>query len=344
MENVCRTIIGIQNSENLCYLNSVLQLLFNIDPLNRFIMKTKSYNKGFVDIYKSMLELSEYNELQKTEIDNCSVLEPEPLKENLENIFNIYKENRQQDAHETLLNILTIFQESLKNNNFLKSVSFPSNFVFQIPMEKLRHYAQQCWENDLKKDNYSIISNIFKGQIKQKITCQECLTEFNKFECFNDISLPLPDYEMDNLNIYDCLENFCNTEYMISENMYHCEICNKETEAVKNISFWRLPRYIIIHFNRFKISYDNILSKNDTKVSFPTNDLLLDDSLSTYKYSLTGLIKHHGDSIQFGHYTSYIFNKDLNMWLHIDDDTIEQKKLCDDPYILIYEQDLSLPS
>ena len=39
MENFKRTIIGFSNPHNLCYLNSILQFLFTIEPLNIFILK-----------------------------------------------------------------------------------------------------------------------------------------------------------------------------------------------------------------------------------------------------------------------------------------------------------------
>ena len=57
-----RIIIGLQNEDSYtCYLNSVLQILFNIDPLNNFISKTKNIsnkNEGTIlTSYKDILHL-----------------------------------------------------------------------------------------------------------------------------------------------------------------------------------------------------------------------------------------------------------------------------------------------
>lgn len=49
-----------------------------------------------------------------------------------------------------------------------------------------------------------------------------------------------------------CLRNEFRPEYLTGENQYHCDHCNKATDAVKNIRISRLPEVLIIHFKRFK--------------------------------------------------------------------------------------------
>lgn len=338
MENVSKTIMGIQNLGNMCYLNSVLQVLFNIDSLNKFIIKTNSISKNdkgdFLNLYKKILFLLDFGKI-KSEIDEENVLDSSQIKDMLGYINKNYENYYQQDAHETLMTFLSIFHEGFENTKTFNNIMCTQ--FFTIPLEKIRFYAHTCWEEDIKRNKYSILCNLFKGQLRQQITCQECLTEYNNFECFNDISIPLPNYNTEYIDIYTCLEDFCNTEYMLCENMYYCETCEKEVEALKKTSFWKLPKYLIIHFNRF-IQNCNKINKNSTKIKFPIYDLNIKNNLFTAKYNLISTIKHHGNCIESGHYSSYIFDKSLNKWFHLDDEELETvNEICEDPYILIYE-------
>jgi len=335
-------IIGLENELNLCYFNSILQILFNISPLNKFIIKKNEENvtnnkENFVQVYKSTLNILHSDNI----IDDENVLNLAGLKDILGEIIPEYKEDKQQDAQETLLYILDIIHLGLTNKEKIEIPLYRCEII-DIPMEKLRYYALNCWNENIKIENYSIVSNLFKGQLRTKITCQECYTEVNKFETFNMITLSLPE-GIDNISIEDCISSYCKPEFLNKDELYECETCHHKVEAFKDISFWRLPKYLLIHFNRFIQKYENNkikLIKNNTKVSYPFSNLkLLNEYLKdghTSSYKINSVIKHHGNDINNGHYTSYIL-KD-NICFHIDDENIEiVEDLTDEPYILVYE-------
>jgi ubiquitin C-terminal hydrolase len=126
-----RIIIGIENINNSCYLNSVLQLLFTIDPFNSFIKRNNNPEKKIGYKYKmgneeKLLEVYGYlidnthtinnNQFNttcvKTTIDDDNVLDSLQFKVFLNKLIPIG--NNQQDAHEILIHILSFFHEALK--------------------------------------------------------------------------------------------------------------------------------------------------------------------------------------------------------------------------------------
>lgn len=51
--------------------------------------------------------------------------------------------------------------------------------------------AEEAWTQHLARD-HSIITDLFYGQLKSKVTCQTCGHESVRFDAFNLLSLPLP--------------------------------------------------------------------------------------------------------------------------------------------------------
>ena len=63
---------------------------------------------------------------------------------------------------------------------------------------------------------------------------------------------------------------------------------------------------------------------------------------TTMKYHLTGVIVHHGQSANSGHYTAFVKCHDKQVWYHIDDTLIrwvdESILMTTQAYILIYHK------
>jgi ubiquitin C-terminal hydrolase len=338
MDKFQRRIIGVQNDNtNSCYLNSVIQILLCIEPLNRFILKTNSFSNKihgkFIKNYKEIISLLSISS-DTLEIDTENIINSDILKETLSEIKVIYSYG-QQDAHETFIDILNIMHEGFKNFDNITTVE-ESPLIFEIPMDKLRFYSQKCWYDNIRKNNYSIINGLFNGQLRFKITCQVCLTEFNHFECFNHLTVPLS-YNYSTC-IYKCIDDFLSSEHMKDNEKYDCSRCCCKVDAIKITSIWKFPRYLIIHLNRFFVDTEKQFLKNSSKVVYPIHDLTLKSEQDNNKtvYCLLGVIEHHGLSISHGHYTSYIHTHE--QFICLDDENITQNcEVPDEPYILIYE-------
>lgn len=338
-----RPIIGIQNNNtDSCYLNSVIQILLCIKPLNSFILKTNSFSNQihgkFIRKYRDILSiLSEHSE--EFQIDNENIINSDILKNILGKIKCIYVSG-QQDAHETFVDILNIMHEGFNKVILSDTITIASK-PNDTPNDKLRFLSEKSWYDSIKTNNYSIINSLFDGQLRCQITCKTCLTQFNKFEYFNHISIPLGESDSAPKCIYECIDKFLGIEYLRDIDSYYCKRCCCKVEAKKITSIWKHPKYLILHLNRFSVETDSSVTnskciKNLTSVSYPVNSLVLTNEQSSVSYNLFGIIEHHGVSMECGHYTSYINVN--NKFIHLDDEDIQENcSIPDSPYILFYE-------
>ena len=148
------------------------------------------------------------------------------------------------------------------------------------------------------------------------------------------------------ITIYDSLELFNKEEILDGEEKWFCNKCEARQKATKKMEIYKIPRYLIIQFKRFKQRGNimrNILgSKNDTFIYY--NEVL---NLSNYVigpdkdnsiYELYGVILHKSLSNDGGHYIS--FCKNNGRWIVYNDDIFELCKnfIDKDAYLLFYER------
>ena len=148
------------------------------------------------------------------------------------------------------------------------------------------------------------------------------------------------------ITIYDSLELFHKEEILDGEEKWFCNKCEARQKAIKKMEIYKIPRYLIIQFKRFKQRgsiMKNILgSKNDTFIYY--NEVL---NLSNYVvgpdkdnsiYELYGVILHISLSNEEGHYVS--FCKNNGRWIIYNDHNVELCKnfIHKDAYLLFYER------
>ena len=73
----------------------------------------------------------------------------------------------------------------------------------------------------------------------------------------------------DEASLDECISLFMEPEVLGSDEAWYCPRCKTHREATKQLSVWRLPRYVIVQLKRF--SYRNMLwcDKVDRNVNFP---------------------------------------------------------------------------
>lgn len=200
------------------------------------------------------------------------------------------------------------------------------------------------YENILKND-YSLISDIFSGIYVHEIKCKECEIISRRFEQFNILQLDLTSN-----NLSDCLKQLSNKEELKDDNRYRCSTCRTETDAIKTQYIWQEPNVLIIQLKRFNFA-NNHGTKNDKLIYFDIDNLSLKNNSHYHKknkstYSLYGVVCHFG-SLNGGHYIAYTKNQENNKWYKFDDSSvqevipneeIEKILFSKDPYILFYEK------
>ena len=86
------------------------------------------------------------------------------------------------------------------------------------------------------------------------------------------------------------------------------------------------PSGLNIIFQRGTYDRTNyVATKNELKVAIPSEYLCKQPSSNErISYTLVSLINHDGDSLDFGHYVSDVFDSSTGIWWHCDDDNITQ--------------------
>lgn len=110
-----------------------------------------------------------------------------------------------------------------------------------------------------------------------------------------------------------CFQDGCVTDDSIVENV-HCNACSGHFEAHNNISYLRLPRYLVVQLGRF----DNDMNKIKTATPIPftmkcfcqlcaaEGDGITEQQRSQHEYHLYGIVVHVGERFKSGHYISYV--------------------------------------
>lgn len=194
---------------------------------------------------------------------------------------------------------------------------------------------------------YSEIFAYVTGILYSSTNCPDknCMYHSNKFDAFSHLSIPITSKKsVNNVNIYDCLDEFTADETLDKDNLWSCDGCKQKVQAVKKLKLWINPPVLVLHLKRFNHNG----GKNNTFIEYPLKDLdmakyiseeKINDKVET-KYTLQSVILHSGGGLNSGHYFSYSKFIPSNEWLEYNDDTIrnitEEQVVSQRAYLLIY--------
>ena len=180
-----------------------------------------------------------------------------------------------------------------------------------------------------------LASNLIKINVKNTITCNNCLQSNVNEEPFPILQLPTSN------SIKDSLKLFLNPEELLGSNRYFCNVCSSLQPALLEHSFSQLGDFLIIQLKRF-ISFSGSTIK-DVKDVVCTSEIRIpvsaEDDVTFYKtYSLIGSINHLG-TLDRGHYTAHICNRSSTNWYHCNDAAVvpcKKSAVNNSCYILFY--------
>ncbi|KAI8021205.1 Ubiquitin carboxyl-terminal hydrolase 23 [Camellia lanceoleosa] len=293
---------GLENLGNTCFLNSVLQCLTYMEPLAAYLQSGKHQNScrtaGFCALCAIQKHVSRALQLTGRS------LAPKDLVSNLWCISRKFRNARQEDAHEYMVNLL----ESMHK------CCLPAG----VPCESPSAYEK------------SLVHKIFGGFLSSQVKCMQCSFCSNKFYPFLDLSLEIITAE----SLYQTLLHFTAKEYLDGgEKQYQCQRCKRKA-----------PYVLTIHLKRFathqpgqkidkKIQFGPTLDLKPF-VSGPCDGPL--------RYTLYGVLVHAGWSTHSGHYYCYV-RTSSGMWYSLDDHQVcqvsEKTFLEQKAYMLFYVQD-----
>lgn len=301
---------GLENLGNTCYLNSVLQCLTYTEPFAAYLQSGKHKSSCRASGFCALCALQNH---VKTALESTGkIVTPFRIVKNLRCISRTFRNSRQEDAHELMVNLL----ESMHK------CCLPSG----VPSESQSAYDK------------SLVHKIFGGRLRSQVKCTRCSHCSNKFDPFLDLSLDIAKAT----TLVRALENFTEDELLDGgQKQYQCERCRQKVVAKKRFTIDKAPNVLTIHLKRF--SPFNPREKIDKKVDFqPTLDLkpFVSDSKGTdFKYSLYGVLVHTGWSTQSGHYYCFV-RTSSGMWHNLDDNKVRQVREADvlkqKAYMLFY--------
>ena len=181
-------------------------------------------------------------------------------------------------------------------------------------------------DNDEDDNTISLANGMFLSIYQKMFTCRIC---GDSVSCGSQSRI---------LNILP-IEN-CSIEQLLEHSMTqvvlkNCITCHRDTEHVEILKWVCPPQYLILAINRF--SYvGNRTVKSDTGLPIQTR-VNIDGSY----FTLVGIIHHHGNSANSGHYTCTLFYNDKIF--HCNDMMITESSDSKSvhsatPYILVYSR------
>ena len=192
---------GINNIGNVCYMNSILQILLNIDEIKDIFIKM-NYGKeqkflNFLINYKSAnyrLVEEFINLLIDKWIERKKTLSPKKFKEICGKINENFKGFIQQDANDFFNFLIQNMHEG--TNIKTGEINFLNKEFVDTNENEL---GNEYWANNIR-NNASYIYSLFMGQLQSKLTCNICKECKIKYEPFSILDLPLP--EKNNIILY----------------------------------------------------------------------------------------------------------------------------------------------
>ncbi|XP_043701168.1 ubiquitin carboxyl-terminal hydrolase 23 [Telopea speciosissima] len=304
---------GLENLGNTCFLNSVLQCLTYTEPFAAYLQSGKHQSSCHTAGFCAMCAIQDH--VRRALQSSGRILAPKHLVMNLRCISRNFRNARQEDAHEYMVNLL----ESMHK------CCLPSG----VPSESPSAYEK------------SLVHKIFGGRLRSQVKCMQCSYSSNTFDPFLDLSLEIVKAD----SLLKALRHFTAMEQLDGgERQYQCQRCKQKVRAYKQLTVHKAPYVLTIHLKRFGSHIPG--QKIDKKVEFgPTLDLKPFVS-GTYegelKYTLYGVLVHAGWSTHSGHYYCFV-RTSSGMWYSLDDNRVvqvsERTVLEQKAYMLFYVRD-----
>ncbi|CAN6812506.1 unnamed protein product [Brassica oleracea] len=303
---------GLENLGNTCFLNSVLQCLTYTEPLAAYLHDVGHEKRCHVAGFCALCAMQKHvrNALQAT----GKILAPKYLVSNLRCVSRNFRNCRQEDAHEYMINLL----ECMHKCSLPSGVSSESSDAYRS----------------------SLVHKIFGGSLRSRVKCAQCSHCSDKFDPFLDLSLDISKAD----SLQRALTRFTAVELLDDgAKVYQCERCKQKVKATKELTVSKAPYVLTVHLKRFEAHRSE---KIDKKVEFASavdmKPFVSGPCEGNLKYTLYGVLVHYGRSIHSGHYACFV-RTSSGMWYSLDDNRVlqvsEKNVFNQNAYMLFYVRD-----
>ena len=344
---------GLYNFGATCYMNSMIQALSATTPLSILFLDDSfrgQVQHGNWKGSKSCLLPDFYSNLIRSLWKgDVSYIKPTTFRKYCGTLSDTFAGNDQQDAKEFFDVIVDALHEDL-NLNWRKPPLKDLTTSEEAHRERMPKHlvAKHEWGRYTHRE-HSFITNLFAGQHYSQLRFDGCGHTSTKYEAFYSISVEIPRPRDPRSRVPptldDCLRSYCSAEKLEGEDQVKCEACGEFKDAVKQITITRAPQFLVVHFKRF--GYSRTAQKIHTPVNFPLSGLDLtpymlpppsakdqayieanfpsyaspDPAMSPpYSYDAYAVVRHHGRTLESGHYTSYVKDRARGVWRSFNDE------------------------
>lgn len=178
-------ICGLENKENNCYMNAILQYLSQIQPLMMYFVSNDSFFFSKLtddeDYSKNVKIAENFSKLLKQIWSGkMKTVNPVELKWALESKYPVFEGHAHHDAHELLLLLLDSLHGAI--NRGIKKTSEIMIDESLTDGEK----ANFTW-NWYTQHEVSVITEVFEGQLECLLTCDECSHTTKTYHPFREL-------------------------------------------------------------------------------------------------------------------------------------------------------------
>jgi len=231
-------IVGFTNIGNTCYMNSILQCLFNIKDLTDTIMdvntikqlypyakkNTDDIDKNNFSTIMAKVQLTITYQLHKlvTAIwsNKSKHIRPINFRSIFANKIQAFQSFEQQDSQEALLCILDTIHTELQTNVEFDYTMFGTDYqeyfklleinnISDIDCCKMESDIPNIWElysvkkalDNYNKKSYSLITKLFQNLVVSTLQCPTCNYHTYNFDPTNILTVPIPNERSINIDV-----------------------------------------------------------------------------------------------------------------------------------------------
>lgn len=354
---------GLVNTGNMCYMNSILQILTFCVPFYEFLDRLSrdavhSLKSDTPLIDAMILFMKEYRvidsatsaeklrlRLRQEEVEQYGdAFIPENVYEVIRTLprFRDMRRGHQQDAQEFLGFLLEELHEEC---------AFSLKKAMTAASEQTNSTASEDGASRQDEDGWmevgvkqkasttrasgvigaeSPITKIFGGKLRSELRIPG-VRQSNTVEPFESLQLDIGSPQIN--NIIDALKGLSKPEAIPGE----FNSPRGKVNATKQVYIEQLPPVLILHLKRFQ--YDNATKRTEKiwkKIGYPLNLEIPREAFPVQvrnkmlhhggipQYRLTGVIYHHGRNASGGHYTVDVRRQDGIEWIRLDDTVIRR--------------------
>jgi ubiquitin carboxyl-terminal hydrolase 8 len=328
---------GLHNLGNTCFLNSCLQIFFEIPELKAAYQSQIQTNLPkeptiYHALYYQWNTLASASGPVANPLDFIKCIHRAAQIKGIE-VFTGWAQN---DVGEFIRFLLDCFHTCLQRKVKVKITGETVS-----DKDKLAKKCYQILDQLYRKEYSEIIENFYGISISEIKQHHNIMSQTPEMYFILDLPIPITEHQV---SLYDCFDLYIREEQLTGANAWHNDATGNKEAATKQLKFWNFPKILIIALKRFQVSRTHV-SKIDRYIQYPERGLNLSRYVEEYfpdkyVYDLFGVCNHMG-SVAGGHCTSIVKPRDTpDAWFLCDDARVQQVQNSQSQYayVLFYRR------